>query len=190
MGIEPRTLFLTHDARRNKRKETTWCANLSLCVCVCVCVCAYTHAYARIRVSLRVFLLAQNLLSFVSRGKVGERSRFCSLFLIDRLWSLAPKKRPRNKSRKLSSFVRSFVLLSFVNLRTVSLLFFSLQKSNPIQSNHPKNRRERAKEFYRRSRKSSTRTSTSEAWWTSTPRRKIRKSLRSGQSCWRFLFLW
>ena len=166
--------------------------SLSLCVCVCVCVCVCTHTCICTypRVFARLSSGAKSSFLCVPRGKVGERSRFCSLFLIDRLWSLAPKKRPRNKSRKVSSFVRSFVLLSFVNLRTVSLLFFSLQKSNPIQSNHPKNRRERAKEFYRRSRKSSTRTSTSEAWWTSTPRRKIRKSLRSGQSCWRFLFSW
>ena len=164
--------------------------SLSLCVCVCVCVCIHTCICTYPRVFARLSSGAKSSFLCVPRGKVGERSRFCSLFLIDRLWSLAPKKRPRNKSRKVSSFVRSFVLLSFVNLRTVSLLFFSLQKSNPIQSNHPKNRRERAKEFYRRSRKSSTRTSTSEAWWTSTPRRKIRKSLRSGQSCWRFLFSW
>ena len=159
-----------------------------MCVWVCIhtCICTHPRVFAA-----RLSSGAQSSFLCVPRGsKVGERSRFCSLFLIDRLWSLAPKKRPRNKSRKVSSFVRSFVLLSFVNLRTVSLLFFSLQKSNPIQSNHPKNRRERAKEFYRRSRKSSTRTSTSEAWWTSTPRRKIRKSLRSGQSCWRFLFSW
>ena len=104
--------------------------SLSLCVCVCVCthtcICTYPRVFARLSSGAKSSFLC------VPRGKVGERSRFCSLFLIDRLWSLAPKKRPRNKSRKVSSFVRSFVLLSFVNLRTVSLLFFSLQKSNPI----------------------------------------------------------
>ena len=65
MQIEPHIIF---NARRaQKQKKGNDMVRKSLSLCVCVCVCAYTHAYARIRVSLRVFLLAQNLLSFVSR---------------------------------------------------------------------------------------------------------------------------
>ena len=106
--------------------------SLSLCVCVCVCVCIHTCICTYPRVFARLSSGAKSSFLCVPRGKVGERSRFCSLFLIDRLWSLAPKKRPRNKSRKLSSFFRSCCSPSLTCVP--SLFSFSLSK-NPIQSN-------------------------------------------------------
>ena len=152
--------------------------------------------HACIRVPLRVFLLARCAFSRINvplslcrvLGNILDSVRAVSLFLINRRVSGAEEKTTTTEAKqKMSlcggSFVRSFVLLSFVDTQRL----FSFSLSNPIVI---QNRRERAKESYRRSRKSSTRTSTSEAWWTSTPRRKIRKSLRSGQSCWRFLFSW
>ena len=186
MQIEPHIIF---NARRAQKERKRHGAQISLSLSVCV----YIHMHACIRVSLRIFLLAQKAhqrpplsVSRVKLGNILDSVRAVSLFLIDRLWSLAPKERPPPpppRSKAENAFVRSFVLLSFVDTQRL----FSFSLSNPIVI---QNRRERAKESYRRSRKSSTRTSTSEAWWTSTLRRKIRKSLRSGQSCWRFLFSW
>ena len=160
----------------------------SLSLSVYIYACMYPCAFARLSSGAMRFFAHQRPPLSVSR--VGEHSRFCSrgLSVFDQqtgLWRRRKDHHHRSKAENVFvwRFVRSFVLLSFVDTQRL----FSFSLSNPIVI---QNRRERAKESYRRSRKSSTRTSTSEAWWTSTPRRKIRKSLRSGQSCWRFLFSW
>ena len=130
----PHIIFNARRAQKQKKGNDMVRKSLSLCVCVCVCVCACTHAYARIRVSLRVFLLAQNLLSFVSRVvKLGNvlDSVLCFWSTDSGLWRR--RKDQETKAEKcLRSFVRSCCSPSLTCVP--SLFSFSLSK-NPIQSN-------------------------------------------------------
>ena len=132
MQIEPHIIF---NARRAQKERKRHGAQISLCVCV------YIHMHACIRVSLRIFLLAQKAhqrpplsVSRVKLGNILDSVRAVSLFLIDRLWSLAPKERPPPpppRSKAENAFVRSCCSPSLT--RNVSSLFLS-----QIQSNHPK----------------------------------------------------
>ena len=186
MQIEPHIIFNARRAQKERKRHGAQ-ISLSLSVYIYTHACMYPCVFAHLSSGAKSASTSPSLR--VPR-KVGEHSRFCSrglsvFYQQTGLWRRRKDHHHRSKAENVFvwRFVRSFVLLSFVDTQRL----FSFSLSNPIVI---QNRRERAKESYRRSRKSSTRTSTSEAWWTSTLRRKIRKSLRSGQSCWRFLFSW